>query len=287
MSTYTTKQAAKDYDQILDFIKDYQRRIVKNKVGYQPSPTAFLPQDKKLSEAVLGRWAGISWQTFISIISEQGLKKWLRDSREKNKKLFIPKQSKLICEISPITKTKLKIGYGTGPTPFGQCFIAISQENREEIGICKLAFLDEENQGTSLSVSELLEELKRQWPQAQISSAQQQSMSVITRIFSLQKQKKPMALLVQASTFQVEVWRALTCLSRDSIASYSQLAQYIQRSKAVRAVAHAVGQNPIAYLIPCHRIIAKDGKAHRYRWGSLRKLAMLAYDKDKEKKEEK
>ena len=84
-----------------------------------------------------------------------------------------------------------------------------------------------------------------------------------------------------ATPFQRQVWTQLLTIPTGAVRTYRELAQSIHRPKAVRAVANAIGANPIAWLIPCHRVIRSDGGLGGYRWGLERKRAMLAWEQQK------
>ena len=86
-------------------------------------------------------------------------------------------------------------------------------------------------------------------------------------------------LLVCGTLFQIQVWRALLLIPWGSVATYSQMAERVGRPRAVRAVGTAIGANPIAWLIPCHRVLRSDGQLGGYRWGLERKRACLDYEK--------
>ena len=105
------------------------------------------------------------------------------------------------------------------------------------------------------------------------------SISFIDRIFqpatgSLEK----LPVLIQGTNFQLKVWEALLSIPKGAVTTYQQIAQSIGHPAAVRAVGSAVGDNPIAYLIPCHRVIRKEGMLGEYRWGSLRKKALIGWE---------
>jgi len=96
-------------------------------------------------------------------------------------------------------------------------------------------------------------------------------------VMSLDK-SDPLVLLVKGTNFQVKVWQALLSIPPGFLASYQEVAAHVGQPKASRAVGSAVSQNPIAYLIPCHRVITKVGRIHGYRWGATRKQAMLGWE---------
>ena len=91
-----------------------------------------------------------------------------------------------------------------------------------------------------------------------------------------QIQKKPIQLLLKGTPFKLQVWEALLHLSEGQLATYSHIADLMNKPKAVRAVASAIASNPIAYLIPCHRVIRNTGMLNEYRWGRERKAVMIA-----------
>jgi AraC family transcriptional regulator of adaptative response/methylated-DNA-[protein]-cysteine methyltransferase len=83
---------------------------------------------------------------------------------------------------------------------------------------------------------------------------------------------------LQGTNFQINVWKALLRIPEGWVVSYGDIAAYLGKPTAFRAVANAVALNPVGYLIPCHRVIAKSGSIHRYRWGSVRKKAILGWE---------
>ena len=89
---------------------------------------------------------------------------------------------------------------------------------------------------------------------------------------------QPLALLLSGSAFQIKVWEAMLRIECGKVASYQHLALAIDNPKAVRAVGTAVSQNPIAFLIPCHRVIRSNGMLGEYRWGVARKLAVQGWE---------
>ncbi len=89
---------------------------------------------------------------------------------------------------------------------------------------------------------------------------------------------KPFNLLIKGTNFQINVWKALLNIPEGNVVSYQDIASLIGDPKAYRAVANAVAINPVAFLIPCHRVISKSGKIHQYRWGSARKKAIIGWE---------
>jgi AraC family transcriptional regulator of adaptative response/methylated-DNA-[protein]-cysteine methyltransferase len=99
---------------------------------------------------------------------------------------------------------------------------------------------------------------------------------LVNRIFLGTNPGQPINLHLRGTNFQIKVWEALLNIPMGALTTYEHIAERIGNPRAVRAVGSAVGHNPIAYLIPCHRVIRKSGEYGNYLYGSARKKAMLA-----------
>lgn len=154
--------------------------------------------------------------------------------------------------------------HGFAATPFGRAHLA--QTSR---GLAWLAFTD-------ASVDAAVAELRRRWPQARLARDDGQAGAMARRVFVERAGRVP--LHVRGTNFQVQVWEALLDLGSRGPLSYSRLAEAIGRPRAARAVGQAVGDNPIAWIIPCHRVLRRDGGLGGYRWGLDRKRSMLAWE---------
>ena len=163
----------------------------------------------------------------------------------------------------------LRITYGFSESPFGECLLA-----RTERGICFLGFVEEGGR------TETLGQLVRTWPESELREDPTGLGSIVTTIFRAggKKPPRPFHLQLRGTNFQVQVWKALLTIPEGRVVTYGDIASYIGRPKGFRAVASAVAVNPVAYLIPCHRVIAKTGKIHQYRWGSARKKALIGWE---------
>ena len=162
----------------------------------------------------------------------------------------------------------LEILFGIHQTIFGDCLIAATDR-----GICKLAFVD------AGDIDEELSTLQRQWPEAKISEDQQRTADIAKVIFhSDQNANRPISLQVRGTNFQVMVWRALMQIPQGRLQSYSSIAEAIGKPSATRAVGTAIGANPIAFLIPCHRVVRQSGAIGGYRWGVTRKHAIHTWE---------
>ncbi|MBE9045256.1 methylated-DNA--[protein]-cysteine S-methyltransferase [Pleurocapsales cyanobacterium LEGE 10410] len=116
--------------------------------------------------------------------------------------------------------------------------------------------------------------------EAKIVRDRHNTQALCDRIFApaTLKHQKPLTLLVKGTNFQIQVWRALLKIPFGEITAYQAVAEMINRPTATRAVGNAVGKNPIAYLIPCHRVIRGSGELGGYRWGMERKTALLGWE---------
>ena len=153
--------------------------------------------------------------------------------------------------------------FGFQSTPFGECCIAFSND-----GICALSF--PENRESAL------EDMERRFPKVDFIRNDDKASRLIRQIF--ENGKIPTINLI-GTEFQVSIWKALQAIPKGTTTTYAQIAEAIGRPKTVRAVGTAIGANPIAYLIPCHRVIRSDGSLGGFRWGLECKKAMLEWEK--------
>lgn len=161
----------------------------------------------------------------------------------------------------------IEIRFGIHDSPFGRAAIALTDR-----GVCALAFADPENESKALS------DARRCWHRARWIRDDSATRAVMSTIFSSAPGAESLALLVRGTNFQFHVWNALLRVPAGRVTSYSELAHAAGVPRAVRAAASAVGSNPVAWLIPCHRVIRKSGELGGYRWGLDRKAAMLAWE---------
>ena len=159
---------------------------------------------------------------------------------------------------------------GFAGSPFGTCLIGESPR-----GICHLSFVDPGNREAALSA------LMENWPKARLRRDDPAASRLALRIFERPGTAPgPPAVraFVRGTAFQLRVWRALLQVRPGTLVSYGHLAAVLAQPNAARAVGTAVGQNPLAYLIPCHRVIRETGVVGNYRWGQVRKRAILAWE---------
>jgi AraC family transcriptional regulator, regulatory protein of adaptative response / methylated-DNA-[protein]-cysteine methyltransferase len=228
------------------------------------------------------RWAGISPKRFVQFQMVEHAKEMLAQSRNLLEATYaagLTSQGRLhdlFVKLEAVTPGEyrargagLRIVYGVHPSPFGPCFLALTDR-----GICSLQFVRAEG------LAGALRELKRAWPKAVFRPNPARTKALAEQIFSaaLNGKREPLSVLVRGTNFQVQVWRALLRIPAGAVASYEDVAVAAGRPQAVRAAASAVANNPVAYLIPCHRVIRKSGDIGNYAAGPERKRAMLTWE---------
>jgi len=161
----------------------------------------------------------------------------------------------------------LTLAYGIHPSPFGPCLIATTAR-----GICSMHFPDSHTDARLL--------LQQDWPAATLKAGPDATANIARRIFDplASATGAPLSLLVKGTNFQLQVWRALLRIPPGALTTYSRIARQLGQPTAARAVGNAVGANPIAWLIPCHRVIRQSGILGPYRWGAERKVALLGWE---------
>lgn len=161
----------------------------------------------------------------------------------------------------------LKINYSFAGTPFGDIMVASTEK-----GICHMAFADEGNENA-------LAELKNIFPQAKytqiVDLIQQNALFVFNQDW---RKLDEIKLHLKGTGFQIKVWETLLQIPPGGLLTYSELAKKAGYTGASRAVGTAVGANPVAFLIPCHRVIKVTGEIGKYHWGSIRKNAIIGWE---------
>lgn len=226
------------------------------------------------------RWAGISPKRFLQLLTRENTKKLMVDSGSLldvtyESGLSSPSRlHDLFVNIEAVTPdefrnhgAEMKILYGFHPSIFGECFIAIT--NR---GICSLAFIVTGGRRRAVS------DLRKGWSHAEVREDTAATKPYANKIFREKGAHNAITLHLKGTNLQIKVWQALLKIPCGSLISYEAVARKIGRPEAVRAVANAVASNPVAFLVPCHRVIRKTGVIGDYRWGSARKKAILTWE---------
>jgi AraC family transcriptional regulator of adaptative response/methylated-DNA-[protein]-cysteine methyltransferase len=225
-------------------------------------------------------WAGVSPKRFLQYLTIENAKKLLRESvsvldtaldvglsgPSRLHDLFVSVEAMTPGEFKDQGK-ELLISYGFHATPFGECLLAVTPR-----GICSLAFVEPKARSVALN------ELQETWQEATLVENQSAGKDAIKTIFGQTRNKTqaPLKVLLRGTNFQVKVWQALLRIPEGTVVSYGSLADAVGHPGAHRAVGTAAGHNPVAYLIPCHRVLRANGEIGGYHWGTTRKRAILA-----------
>lgn len=161
----------------------------------------------------------------------------------------------------------LVIQWGVADTPLGPALLASSDR-----GLMALSFLAQDDAATAL------QDLQSGWPQARWLRDDSVAAALVARIFARYRQPEPLTLFLRGTPFQHKVWEALLRVPEGALVTYGRLAADLGQPTASRAVGGAVGANPVALLIPCHRVIQSSGALGGYRWGEARKRTLVALE---------
>ena len=267
-----------DYDRIASAI-DY----IRNNIAQQPSLeeiAAHVHLSPFHFQRLFSQWAGVTPKRFLQTLTLEKAKTLLKNRDisvlEASHDTGLSSSSRLydhFVQIDAVTPSEYKqaglgliIEYGVHPTLYGETFIAVTER-----GICRLMFFNGETK------QELLSILQQEWPEASLVENQQKTAVVLSKLFEHQgTADQPLSLLVRGTNFQIKVWKALLNIPPGQLVAYGDIANAIGKPKASRAVGTAIGANPVALIIPCHRVIQQGGQLGGYRWGVTRKHAMLA-----------
>ncbi|MCI0697300.1 bifunctional helix-turn-helix domain-containing protein/methylated-DNA--[protein]-cysteine S-methyltransferase [candidate division KSB1 bacterium] len=280
MSSPNNTQLSADYQRI-------EQAIIALEKNFRRQPSLDqIAKSMALSEyhfqRLFSRWVGISPKRFIQFLTKEYAKELIESSPNL---LDVAYESGLsgtgrlhelfvTCEAVTPGEFKnkgegLQIFYGFHPTPFGHCLLAVTDR-----GICHLSFVQEGER------TQAIKSLQKRWENARITVAPNKTRALVEQIFNPIKNGKPrpLHLFLAGTNFQIKVWEALLKIPAGAVASYEDIAARIGMPNASRAVGNAVAQNPVAYIIPCHRVVRKLGEFGNYRWGAARKKAMLGWE---------
>lgn len=223
------------------------------------------------------RWAGLSPTRYLRTISLAVAKRELDERGSVLAAAWAAGLSgggrlhDLFVQFEAVTPGEYKQGgagmslrHGYAQSPFGRIHAALSDR-----GLAYLAFVDGGDDAA-------LAELRHRWPRAALEREDAAAAAIARQVFT--ERGGRIVLAPSGTNFQVKVWQALLELGNRGPTSYSALAAAIGNPGASRAVGQAVGANPVAWLIPCHRVLRRDGGLGGYRWGVARKRAMLAWE---------
>jgi|TARA_B110000305_G_scaffold134937_1_gene150681 AraC family transcriptional regulator of adaptative response/methylated-DNA-[protein]-cysteine methyltransferase len=220
-------------------------------------------------DAAMQLWAGVDMRVFMAFISSKTLRQVLdcnrdvfSDSSENKKVKLVPME----VNSSQIQGKKRLIYYDFFESMFGNMIIGSSSK-----GVCHLMFYQD--------IHEALRGLQQQFPNAQIIARQDRYQDQVKNFLAGTKGlKEGLTLHLQGTPFQFQVWQALLNIPSGVLSTYGAIAKYLKNPLASRAVGTAVGANPIAVLIPCHRVLGASGSMGQYRWGTIRKMALIGWE---------
>jgi len=276
----TVKETSSDYVRIEKAIAYLQSHFLE-----QPDLAA-VARSVHLSEyhlqRVFTRWAGVSPKRFLQFLTVEHAKQRLANSKSLLDVTFDSGLSSpgrlhdLFVAVEAVTPGEFKtrgagihIHYGLHHSPFGACLVGLTGR-----GVCWLSFVQ------NTSCRQAIGELKQHWNGATLSQRPDLTGPVANQIFlGLSNGKRsPLSLLLMGTNFQLKVWKALLTVPAGALVTYETLGEIIGAGQSARAVGNAVADNRIAWLIPCHRVIRKNGLLGGYRWGETRKRAILAWE---------
>lgn len=228
------------------------------------------------------RWVGISPKRFLQYLTRENAKALLARSdnllniTQEVGLSSLGRLHDLFITTEAVTPGEIKnrgegvtIRYAIHPTPFGKCLIGITER-----GICHLGFVQS-------SEGDAIDALVKNWPGALMKEDHRATAPLVRPIFDLNlRGMNQLTVHLRGTNFQLKVWEALLTIPIGTATTYERIAQLVGQPNAVRAIGTAVGHNPVAVLIPCHRVLRKDGEFGNYRYGSERKKAILGWEAD-------
>jgi AraC family transcriptional regulator, regulatory protein of adaptative response / methylated-DNA-[protein]-cysteine methyltransferase len=226
------------------------------------------------------RWAGLTPTEFMAAIARDRVRRPLRGRGSAPEAACAPGRSQparspdlfVTHEATSPGAWKARgptLVYGFHSSPFGHALVAATEH-----GLAGLAFADRGEK------SRALDDMRRRWPQARWRQDGARTAGIARRIFdpARWREDRPLHVVMIGTDFEVGVWEALLRIPMGRVTTYSDIATKIHAPRAARAVGAAIGKNPIAFVVPCHRVIGKCGDLTGYRWGLIRKRVMLGWE---------
>lgn len=268
---------------------DYQR--VERAINYLVEGVERQPRLSDVAEAVglsahrtqklFKRWAGVSPKRFLEFLTVEHAKELLDSSAsvlDASYAVGLSGPGRLhdhFVKLEAMSPGEYKSGgeglrfsYGRHASPFGEAFLVASGR-----GVVRLTFPAAEG------FEDELADFRSRWPRAEVARDERGTAKLARQIFGEREPDAGEILVrVQGTNFQLAVWKALMGIPSGRLVPYGAIAKAVGKPAATRAVGSAVGANPVAFLIPCHRVIRQGGVIGNYRWGSERKRAMIAWE---------
>lgn len=286
-----------NYQQLSDDYSRIEQALNYLEAHYQEQPSlndvaASIGLSEYHFQRLFTRWVGISPKRFLQFVTKERAKELLDGSASLLEVAYqtgLSGPSRLhdlfvSCEAVTPGEYKLHgegltIQYGFHPSPFGRVLLAMTER-----GVCGLAFAGASGE------EDALDDLYRRWRKARLLEDRTATAPLVEQIFPLSEfiggesqpretaSDRSVHLFLNGTNFQIKVWEALLRVPPGALTTYQDIANRIGMPKAARAVGQAVGANPVAFIIPCHRVIRKLGVLGGYRWGVARKQAILSWE---------
>ncbi|MEI7806232.1 MAG: bifunctional helix-turn-helix domain-containing protein/methylated-DNA--[protein]-cysteine S-methyltransferase [Hyphomicrobiales bacterium] len=231
------------------------------------------------------RWAGLTPKAFLQALTLDHARALLRDSASvldasyevglsgpgRLHDLFVTHEAMSPGEWKAGGEG-LTVAYGFHPSPFGMALVMATPR-----GLAGLAFADKGEEKSALK------DMRARWPKAQYAENTSVTGPLAQRIFDPQlwRPDRPLRVVLIGTDWEIRVWETLLAIPMGRAATYSDIAAKVCTPKAARAVGAAVGKNPVSFVVPCHRVLGKNGAITGYHWGLTRKRAMLGWEAGK------
>ena len=231
------------------------------------------------------RWAAITPKDFLQALTLEHARRLLRDSASVLEAAFEVGLSgpgrlhDLFVTHEAMSPGEWKSGgagltmsYGFHPSPFGTALVMTTHR-----GLAGLAFADPGEEEAALA------DMKGRWLKADIVEDRPRTAELARRIFdtALWRADQPLRVVLIGTDFEIRVWETLLKIPMGRAMTYSDIATKVGAINAARAVGAAVGKNPLSFVVPCHRVLGRDGALTGYHWGLTRKRAMLGWEAGK------
>jgi AraC family transcriptional regulator of adaptative response/methylated-DNA-[protein]-cysteine methyltransferase len=279
----TSAPGVRDYDQIRRAIA-FLARTWTEQPGLEEL-AAHLDLEPTQCQKLFKRWCGLSPKEFVQALTVHHARGLLKDSASvldaafevglsgggRLHDLFVSHEAMTPGEYKRRGEG-LEMAYGFHASPFGEALLIATRR-----GLAGLAFVDEDKGQTP---QDTLAEMMLRWPRAQFVAAPDRTASFARLVFNPADWSKdrPVRLVMIGSDFEVRVWETLLRIPMGRAVSYGDIASHLGRPTAARAVGAAVGRNPISFVVPCHRVLGRDGSLTGYHWGLTRKRALIGWE---------
>jgi len=232
---------------------------------------------------LFSKWAGVTPKDFLQCLTLNRAKTLLQRGRSVldaalDAGLSGPGRLHDLCvQIEAASPGEMKSGgegvaikYGVSGTPFGSWLVG-----RSIRGLCHVSFVEEKTSDSMIQT-----QIKQDWPHATLrrDDSVARELAATAFVARVGSDQPVLRAYVRGTGFRLRVWRALLTIPPGALISYGQLAGLCDAAHAARAVGSAVGGNPLAYLIPCHRVIRSTGIVGQYRWGTNRKRMLIGWE---------